>query len=510
MSSLVDLPNGQQGLQLDYHFSETATRFILDPTFITGYFGVLGSSKTASLCWKGWLYAQAFPGSRVGLLRNTWPNLRHTAMAEFFKWWPPGLAGRYHKTDKIFDLFLPSGEISQIYFRHMDSEQDISNTLSLNLDALGFDEPQGGLNSTGGLDPGISVNLYRSLVARVGRDLLRPPGMVWLVGNPPPPDHWIAQEFGYDGHGAPQNPYPDRRLYLGTREDNQRNLKADYYERLQRVWGVNTPMARRYLDGAWTSFGVEKPFQNAWIQRWGPGTDVPALPPSYTDDRGGHPGLVCEIGFDPAISEKDTAARSALVVAAQVRHPSMRGRLLILEAIAGHWSVWQQVRQLLNAVTRWKARTVRIEKVAYQAALKDILDREAKTRGIHVHVELVPPDGDKLRRASAWSPLVEDGTVVFPTTGAEDLIASMLAVPGDPSRWDLVDAAGICIRGFPALEAARTRLPGPTVSTPERAQSYALRGGGMPLRAVVTWEQFGARTPDLRRRAQGYTGRRPG
>ena len=276
------------------------------------------------------------------------------------------------------------------------------------------------------------------------------------------------------------------------------------------MWGVNTPMARRYLDGAWTSFGVEKPFQNAWIQRWGPGTDVPALPPSYTDDRGGHPGLVCEIGFDPAISEKDTAARSALVVAAQVRHPSMRGRLLILEAIAGHWSVWQQVRQLLNAVTRWKARTVRIEKVVYQAALKDILDREAKTRGIHVHVELVPPDGDKLRRASAWSPLVEDGTVVFPTTGAEDLIASMLAVPGDPSRWDLVDAAGICIRGFPALEAARSRLPGPTVSTPERAQSYALRGGGMPLRAVVTWEQFGARTPDLRRRAQGYTGRRPG
>src|SRR6266853_5490651 len=116
MPTFVDLPNGQQGLQLDYHFSETATRFILDPTFITGYFGVLGSSKTASLCWKAWLYAQAFPGSRVGLLRNTWPNLRDTTMAEFFKWWPPGLAGRYHKTDKIFDLFLPSGAISQVYF----------------------------------------------------------------------------------------------------------------------------------------------------------------------------------------------------------------------------------------------------------------------------------------------------------------------------------------------------------------------------------------------------------
>lgn len=86
----------------------------------------------------------------------------------------------------------------------------------------------------------------------------------------------------------------------------------------------------------------------------------------------------------------------------------------------------------------------------------------------------------------------------------------MLAVPGDPSKWDLVDAAGLCLRGFPALEAARTRLPRPTVSTPERAESYALRGRGTPLSAVITWEKFGARTPDLRRRAQGYAQRRPG
>jgi predicted phage terminase large subunit-like protein len=259
---------------------------------------------------------------------------------------------------------------------------------------------------------------------------------------------------------------------------------------------------------------VEKPFQNAWIQRWGPGTDVPALPPAFTDERGGHPGYVVECGFDPAISEKDTAARSALVVAAQVRHPSMRGRILILEAVAGHWSVYEQVRQILNAVVRWKARTCRVEDVAYQKSLKDILDREARTRGVHVHIELVKPDGDKLRRANAWSPLVEDGTVVFPTTGAEDLVACMLAVPGDPSKWDPVDAAGLCIRGFPPLEAAHQ--PVDRDARPkgqERAASYALRGRGLPLSAVVTWEQFrgfGARTPDLRRRARGYALRRPG
>ena len=125
--------------------------------------------------------------------------------------------------------------------------------------------------------------------------------------------------------------------------------------------------------------------------------------------------------------------------------------------------------------------------------------------------DLVPPDGDKLRRANAWSPLVEDGTILFPTTGAEDLIACMLAVPGDPSKWDPVDAAGLCLRGFPALEAARTRLPGSALSTPERAESYALRGRGLPLHTAITWEKYGGtRPPDLRRRAQGYTGKRPG
>lgn len=124
-------------------------------------------------------------------------------------------------------------------------------------------------------------------------------------------------------------------------------------------------------------------------------------------------------------------------------------------------------------------------------------------------MELVPPDADKLRRANAWSPLVEDGTVLF-GPGQQELIDAMLAIPHDATQWDLVDAAGLCLRGFLSLGAARTQLPGSALSMPERAESYTLRGRGLPLHAVVTWEKFGARTPDLRRRAQGCTGRRPG
>ena len=251
-----------------------------------------------------------------------------------------------------------------------------------------------------------------------------------------------------------------------------------------------------------------KPFARGWIQYWGPGQDVETLPPVYSDVRGGHPGLIIEAGFDPAISEKDTADRSALVVAGQVRHPLMRGRILILEAIAGHWTVWEQCRQILNAVVRHKVRTVRVEDVAYQKALKDILDREARTRGVHVHIELVKPDLDKLRRANAWSPLVEDGTILFPVEGAEDLVRCMLAVPTDEQAWDPVDAAGLCIRGFPALEADHTSIDREAhPKQQERAASYAMKSAHTSAKPDL-WP-ISLRPPrQLRDRAKGYA-RRP-
>jgi predicted phage terminase large subunit-like protein len=247
-----------------------------------------------------------------------------------------------------------------------------------------------------------------------------------------------------------------------------------------------------------------KPFARSWIQYWGPGQAVEKLPPHYQDDRGGHPGLIVDIGFDPAISEKDTADRSALVVAGQVRHPLMRGRILILEAASGHWTVWEQCRQILNAVVRWKARTVRVEDVAYQKALKDILDREARTRGVHVHIELVKPDMDKLRRANAWSPLVEDGTILFPVEGAEDLVRCMLAVPTDDRAWDPVDAAGLCIRGFPALEADHQPIDRDArPKQQERAASYAMKSAHTSAKPDL-WPVSMRPPARMRDRAKGY------
>jgi hypothetical protein len=55
------------------------------------------------------------------------------------------------------------------------------------------------------MDPGISVNLYRALLGRIDRQRGFP-GLAFTTGNSPSPEHFLAHEFGYDGHGAPRTP----------------------------------------------------------------------------------------------------------------------------------------------------------------------------------------------------------------------------------------------------------------------------------------------------------------
>ncbi len=63
-------------------------------------------------------------------------------------------------------------------------------------------------NTHGCADPGIAEDLYRSLLGRVGRQAGYPLKMLWMVGNPPAPSHWIAKEFGYEG--PPEGSAPEK------------------------------------------------------------------------------------------------------------------------------------------------------------------------------------------------------------------------------------------------------------------------------------------------------------
>jgi predicted phage terminase large subunit-like protein len=462
MGAKVENTGASVKLDIQYHPAPIAKKFIEDSTFATAFFGPLGCGKTTAGVMKTWLYSQAWPGARIAIIRDTYPNLIDTTQKSFFEWLPEGVAGTYMKSQRTFYLNTQDPQKpAEIIFRAMDQKDDVSNILSLDLAAAMIDEPQGGLNLTSTnvvKEPGVDHELFMLLQARVGRQKGYHP-MLWLTGNPPAPSHWIARDFGYDGVGEPKNPFPDYKLYLGNQDVNRSNLTPGYYERLERIFGRATPLARRFLDGEWIEFASINPFHKSWIRYWG------------TSEEPKPEKLVVEVGFDPAISDKDTSAKSALVVAGQCREGVNRGRIYILEANAGHWSVYEQVEQIIQAAKRHKARAVRIEDVAYQRALKEVLEHELRARNFSLFVDLVKPDGDKIRRASGWSPWVEDGTILFhPDQHA--LIDCMISVPGDRMAWDLVDAAGICVRGFPALQhESQTIAP---ISTADRARSYTM------------------------------------
>jgi hypothetical protein len=338
--------------QVAFNAPELVRDFIEDSTVVTGYFGPFGCAKTTAGAVKAWSYGQRYPGARGAIIRATWPELRDTTMKTFFEWFPDGATGRFEATPKTFWMHTQPGQPPQeILFRAMNDVDDVANVLSLDLAWAWIDEPQGGISlieaGRGSRQivsvQGVAHEVFKALLARCGRQKGYPKAL-WLTGNPPPPKHWIAGEFGYQpgvtGNDPPKNPKPDRRLYLGTQETNRHNLPPRYYEDLERDYGVDTPMSRRFLKGQWIDFVGEKPFQVADIVGWeDSGIELPDT--SF---------LRIEAGVDPAISEKDSADPSAIVVCAQVRRGPLRGTIFELFHDEGPWGLYGTVTRMLALI----------------------------------------------------------------------------------------------------------------------------------------------------------------
>lgn len=437
---------------------------------------------------KAWLYAQAFPGARIAIIRDSYPALLDTTVVTFLDWLPDRLAGTYAKARRTFYLNTSDpNKPAEILFRAGDDKDDVNNMLSLDLAAAMFDEPQGGLalkSERTTREPGIDQELFKMALSRVGRQKgFRP--MAWLTGNPPSPNHWIAKQFGYNGKGAPTNPIQDFNLYLATKDENAHNLTPGYYDRLHRLFGYGTPLARRFIDGEWIEFSDLQPFNGSWINYY---DHVPSE------------GLVVKIGVDPAISDDPRSSRSAFVAVGQCRGADLRGHMLVLATEAGHWSAFEQADRILKMAKNYKARSIVVEDVAFQRSLKEILEREMRSKGMMVAVELSKPDGDKLRRANAWSPFVEDGTILF-APNQKDLIESMLAIPNDKAAWDLVDACGIVVRSFVPMQGESERLIPLNSDAANRAKGYAGDHHNNPSKP----RPLSRKTPFIKNRAAGYS-----
>lgn len=166
-------------------------------------------------------------------------------------------------------------------------------------------------------------------------------------------------------------------------------------------------------------------FQPAWI-RWYEDAELPRKPDGALDFH------LTLMAVDPAISKKETADFTAIVVIGATFQSEGVPRFHVLETRNARLNFGEQVAAVEELYARWKPDVVGIETVAYQEALKEKLS--------HLPVQELKPDQDKVRRAISASSYFQGGSVFLRRTQTElyDQLANFTGV-GD-AHDDLVDA----------------------------------------------------------------------
>lgn len=195
--------------------SETTTVFepvpSLEEFFTSDMFqsfavGPVGSTKTTASIMKIAYEAKRMAKSKNGIrksrcvvVRNTKQQLHDTTIPDFMKWFPPGVAGTYHKTENKFILKFDDVEC-EVLFRGLDDANDVRRLLSLQLSFAMLDECRE-----------INKDVFNALTGRLGR---YPDGM--LVPHRP---EWGVDEKGYPIKGCVD----------------------DYGNQMKKVWGATNP-----------------------------------------------------------------------------------------------------------------------------------------------------------------------------------------------------------------------------------------------------------------------------
>lgn len=213
----------------------------------------MGEGKSAGLAWSSLYHTRHNPNAEWALIRDTWENMQATTMKTFFEWFPPGIAGEFHATKKVFTWASGLAD-GQVAFLGMDDPQDASKLMSRSLAGFGIDEPAPAIGSAG----------VDELIFTIGLSRLRQPGMKWysakLAENNPDENHWTYKQFVAERKEGfvvwqPSNP------------ENTANLPADYYENLRKTFSHRPDLIRRFVDGDFGFQSVGKAVTPQWSDK---------------------------------------------------------------------------------------------------------------------------------------------------------------------------------------------------------------------------------------------------
>lgn len=217
----------------------------------------MGEGKSAALCWAIWFYTRHNPGAAALMVRDTWENLRETTQKEFFYWFPEDVAGRYIKSEKLFEWLPHTGLTGTVSFLGMDDEKDAGKLQSKFFGICAMDEPSPAAG-TGGIDAMI-------FTTALGR--LRQPGMQWyamkLAQNNPDETHWTYQKF-VDPGTPPDAETLGFTNFQTTTPENLKHLPPGYYTQMTKDLASRPDLQRRFVKGTFGFQQLGKPVCPLW------------------------------------------------------------------------------------------------------------------------------------------------------------------------------------------------------------------------------------------------------
>lgn len=213
----------------------------------------MGEGKSAALAWAAYYHTRHNPKAKWAIIRDTWENINATTMKTFFEWFPPGIFGEWHATNRVFSWAsgIADGEVT---FLGMDAPEDASKLMSREFAGFAIDEPAPAVGSVG----------VDEMIFDIGLTRLRQANMNWygikLAENNPDETHWTYRRFidpGTEGF----------RVHQPHTPENEKNLPDNYYADMRRMLAHRPDLVRRFVDGEFGFQSIGKAVTPQWSDK---------------------------------------------------------------------------------------------------------------------------------------------------------------------------------------------------------------------------------------------------
>jgi predicted phage terminase large subunit-like protein len=194
-------------------------------------------------------------------------------------------------------------------------------------------------------------------------------------------------------------------------------------------------------------------FKPEWLRTYEPGELVPER-------------LVTLMAVDPAAGKADGDYFALWVGSVDTSTHVIYTRRLSLERIG----VVEQVKRIVAAFEEWRPVKVGIETVAYQVALKQILEEESRQRGLYMPLVGIQSTANKIARIQGSATFYENGMFRLPPVLGPEIEQQFLHFP--KTKHD--DGPDVCAMG---IELARTLGAAGIEGATGGRNRFAQRGG---------------------------------